>query len=307
MPHMRQRHMTEGQQQQEPKRRQPDTGREPEGDHPQQPDLERLECLEIRAHPLVERGLQRRHHGQPEWLDKAGDAIGRHQRSHDREQTEEPPAPRFRAPASRRECGLRSEEQNQSQPEHEAAVQIGPQSHQRQQPTRRRRTGVARREQLARPYHQQGERQQVRPDQQMPQHQRGAQSDCDQRRKRFKVAQQIAGEERHTGGEANGRQQHQPTPPGSTIDQCQNDLRQPFMRHPNRAGLRMREWILHRQGQMSEHPAAGGYVQIGIGIVEQRHRLCERAGECSEPRDQRPGWDHASPRSRHRRHFPRHI
>ncbi len=43
MPHMRQRHVAQDQQQQEPLQRQPDTGREPEGDHSQQPDLEGLE------------------------------------------------------------------------------------------------------------------------------------------------------------------------------------------------------------------------------------------------------------------------
>jgi hypothetical protein len=47
--------------------------------------------------------------------------------------------------------------------------------------------------------------------------------------------------------------------------------------------------IVHRQSCVREHPAACGNMEIGVGVVEQRHRLGERPNKKSEPDDQRPG------------------
>ncbi len=48
---------------------------------------------------------------------------------------------------------------------------------------------------------------------------------------------------------------------------------------------------MHRQSGVSEHPATRGDMEIGVGVVEQRHRLSERPDEKDEPDDQRPGRD----------------
>ena len=64
-----------------------------------------------------------------------------------------------------------------------------------------------------------------------------------------------------------------------------------FVRDPGRAGERMPERVVHRQGRMGEHPAARSDVQIGVGVVERRHRLSERPNEGGEPGDQRPRRD----------------
>jgi len=37
--------------------------------------------------------------------------------------------------------------------------------------------------------------------------------------------------------------------------------------------------------------AAGGDVQISIGVIEQSRRLRERPAKCRQPDDDRPGWD----------------
>src|SRR5437762_9449584 len=72
---MGERHMAECQQQQKSRQRQFDAGRETERDDPKEPHLQRLEFLEVRALPLAEGGLQRRHRDQLERLEEAGDAV----------------------------------------------------------------------------------------------------------------------------------------------------------------------------------------------------------------------------------------
>ena len=67
-----------------------DPGRQAERDQSEQHDFERLKILEIRAAPLDERGLQRRHRHQPERLDQAGDAVRRRKRGGEREAANRP-------------------------------------------------------------------------------------------------------------------------------------------------------------------------------------------------------------------------
>src|SRR5438309_4885372 len=57
----------------------------------------------------------------------------------------------------------------------------------------------------------------------------------------------------------------------------------------------MRKRVVHRQSRVGEDPPAGGDMEIGVGIVEQRHRLGERSDEHREPDDHRPGWDKTAP------------
>src|SRR5262249_26115199 len=73
----------------------------------------------------------------------------------------------------------------------------------------------------------------------------------------------------------------------------EDDLSHPLVRYPDGTRERMGERILRRDGQMREHPAAGGDVKISIGVVEQRCRLSQRPSECGDCDDQRPGWDQA--------------
>src|SRR5207247_8335714 len=68
---MDERHVAERQKQQQPRQGQRGAGRKAERDYPQEPNLQRLKLLEIRALPLAERGLQRRHTDQQERLEKA--------------------------------------------------------------------------------------------------------------------------------------------------------------------------------------------------------------------------------------------
>jgi len=128
----------------------------------------------------------------------------------------------------------------------------------------------------------------MRPHQQVIQHQRRAQACRDQGGERLGPAQQKSGQEREARGESRGGHQHQAAPPGQVIDHRQDNFRQPFMRDPSRADERVRKRVMHRQRRMGEHPPARGDVEIGVGIVEQRHRLSERAYETGEPDNQRP-------------------
>ena len=122
-------------------------------------------------------------------------------------------------------------------------------------------------------------------------HQHRTQDYRDQRRERLGPAQQRAGQEGEAGSERRGRQQRQPAPPGQVIDRRRDGSAGYFVRDPGRAGERMPERVVHRQGRMGEHPAARSDVQIGVGVVERRHRLSERPNEGGEPGDQRPRRD----------------
>jgi len=103
--------------------------------------------------------------------------------------------------------------------------------------------------------------------QQVALHQHRTQDYRDQRRERLGPAQQKAGQEGEAGSERRGRQQHQPAPPGQVIDRREDDLGRLFVRDPGRAGERMRERVVHRQGRMGERPAARSDVQIGVGSL----------------------------------------
>ena len=52
---------------------------------------------------------------------------------------------------------------------------------------------------------------------------------------------------------------------------------------------RLPSGVGQRQGRMGEHPAGRGDVEIGVRVVERRHRLRERRNEKGEPDDRRPG------------------
>jgi hypothetical protein len=114
---------------------------------------------------------------------------------------------------------------------------------------------------------QQRQREDVGSDEEMAKNQCAAKHRRDQRRVRLAMAQQKPGEDRHRRAEAGRPQQDQPAPPGSTIDRRQHDFRQPFMPHPARARQRVREWIAYRQREMGQDPAAGGDVEISVGVV----------------------------------------
>jgi hypothetical protein len=60
---------------------------------------------------------------------------------------------------------------------------------------------------------------------------------------------------------------------------------------PAGSSQRMRKRVVNRQLEMGEHPAARSNVEVGIGVVEQRHGLRERPHERGEPDDDRPGGD----------------
>ena len=123
---MAERHVAQRQQQQQARQRQFGVGREAERDDSEQPYLQRLKFLEIRALPLTEGGLQRRHRDQLKGLEEAGDAVWRDECYSGREQGEYPPAPRLEATASARQDGLGAEKERQAQAKHKAAVQVGP-------------------------------------------------------------------------------------------------------------------------------------------------------------------------------------
>ena len=154
---------------------------------------------------------------------------------------------------------------------------------------------VARGEERTRPRHEERQGKQVRARQQVSQYQRAAQHDRDQGRERFGVTQQETGQEREAEGEGGCGQQGQPTPPGRVVDGSQDELGEPFMRHPDGAGERMRERVVHRQSCVGKHPPAGSDMKIGVGIVEQCGGLGERPDEYGEPDDQRPGRDEPAP------------
>ena len=261
----------------------------PRATMPQKPYFERLKRLKIGALPLAERGLQRRHRDQPERLEKACHAVWRDQCCGDGQQSETTPATHFQSAGSRREYRLGRQEQCQRQPEHKAAVQIGPQHHYRQQPERRPGPGVAGGEECPRPHHQERQGEQMGPRQQVTLHQCCTQGYRDQGRERLGPAQQKAGQESEADGKRRGGQQYQPAPPGEVIGGRQDDFGQPFVRHPGCAGERVGKRVVHRQSRVREHPATRGDMEIGVGVVEQRHRLSERAHEKDEPDDQRPG------------------
>ena len=136
------------------------------------------------------------------------------------------------------------------------------------------------------------------PHQQVTQHQRTTQRRRDQGRERFGRAQQKAGQKGETGSECRSGQQHRPAPPGEAVDRRQDDFGQPLVWNPSCAGERIGKRVVHRQRHMGEHPAACGDMEVGVGIVEQRHGLGERANEKGETDDQRPG--------RHQLTFSRH-
>src|SRR5262249_40521483 len=63
------------------------------------------------------------------------------------------------------------------------------------------------------------------------------------------------------------------------------------MWYPAGSGQRVGKRVVNRQFEMGEHPAARSNVQVGIGVVEQRHGLRERPNERGEPDYDRPGGD----------------
>ncbi|GCC48125.1 hypothetical protein chiPu_0032539, partial [Chiloscyllium punctatum] len=162
-----------------------------------------------------------------------------------------------------RECA------GQHQAKQKAAVQVGPQRDQRQQPERGRLTALAGGHQAVRPDQHDGHRQHMRTGQQMPagQHQRrkGDHARVDRRQR----AVEDGGQQREAGGGAGRGQRCRAGPPGEVIGLRQQDLCQPRRRRPRRTGLGERIDVDRRQRAMVEDPAADGNLPVGVGIGQQ--------------------------------------
>ncbi len=75
VPAMGERHMAQRQQQQHPRQRQPDIGRQAERDQPQQPDFQRLELLEIGPRHSIKDDCNAGIAISRNRLDQAGEAV----------------------------------------------------------------------------------------------------------------------------------------------------------------------------------------------------------------------------------------
>ena len=293
MTHMGERHVNEPQQQRQARQRHAHAAGKGQREATEQPDLQRRKLAEISRHPLDKAGLQRRHPDEADRLQQPGDAVGGQQCGGYRSDKEgEPPADngqagRFVSPLPKRFGGG---EARQGQPEHEAAMEIGPHHHHRQNGPWRGTLVVPRAQEGAAPGDQKRQRQDMRAGEQMRQQQRRPGQRRDQRRQRVEAAQQEPGQQADRRREPRRGQDDDPAPAGIAVRGRVRHFAEPLARHPMHAGEGVRERVGCRQRPLGEHPAAGGDVQIGVGIVQQRRRRAERpqqGGDADDPRPRR--------------------
>ena len=195
MPPVLQGHVQQQQQHDQPCRRQPPLQAKGGDQHNHDPQFKRVVVLKIGAAPFDQRRQGEAHPEQPKWLEQPFDAERGDECRQQRQRAEQQPTagrPPPRPPIRRGDQRLDCEQRRQCQTENEAAVQIGPQDHQRYEPQGRRAILVARLHQRGGPQHKNRQRENMRPRQDVARDQVPGERGRQQRMDRRQTAQQQA-------------------------------------------------------------------------------------------------------------------
>ena len=198
-------------------------------------------------------------------------AIGRDATRRQRRETEDEPAQEQRlAPrAIHARYRVEREPSDQHQAEHEAAMQIGPQRHQRQQPPGRRLAAIGGRDQSCGPRHQHRQRQHMRSRQKMRRAKRKRRRNEQQRRAFGETAADKARQQRKGQGDRACRQRHRPRPAAERKSLGVHHLRQPLRGDPGLAAHGEGIDVLRRHGVVVDDPLPDGQLPLRIGISQQ--------------------------------------
>ena len=197
--------------------------------------------------------------------------------------------------------GLQGEGTDQRQAEEEAAVQVGPERHQRQEPPAGRAVLGPGPDQFGGPELKDRHRQDVRPRQQAAGPQKEAEHQQGHPRQAGEPAAEVAGEQ--PGGEPHGGggEQHHAAPAGKAERPAQQHLGQPLVGEPGRAVEGRREGIGPQHRALGEHHPAGADVPEGVAVVQDPGRQRHQPGQQGRQRRQQAGEGRV--RSRGRRRF----
>ncbi|WP_147144968.1 hypothetical protein [Reyranella soli] len=264
-------HQPEHDQQSNERQLQPARQREVER-HQQHQLLQRL-LLEVGQTPLGDQaqGLAeaedaRRHQDRFRFI---GRDAGRHQRGN----AELGPGDEQGAPlggVSRTDQGIEREGSRQQQAEREAAMHVGPQEHDQQQPEIGRPALLDGTHQARDPQEDQREHQHVRAGQQVRRrHDRRGRRE-QRRRQRPDVAHQQARQQREGEADHGGRKNGHAAPAAEVEGQRQQDLRQPLLGDPGLAGEGEGVGVDRGHRAVRQDPVADGDVPMRVGVAQER-------------------------------------
>jgi hypothetical protein len=134
----------------------------------------------------------------------------------------------------------------------------------------------------------------MRPHEQMAKSHGAGQYRDDEQGEGLALRRQAPREQEQAQPETRCAEHDQCAPAARGIEQGEQQLGQPFMRHPSGARHGVRERIVEGQRPMGDHPAPGGDMQIGIRVEQQ----CRRPEQRNDPAD--GADDHGPGDSRHR-------
>ena len=284
---MRQRHMEEAKQQQEPGPRQADANVKPSATAPSsQASSAGNSARSAGAHstkPVCNAGIVIRRSG---WR-SAKTPFGLHSEAMTATATKRPQ----RLASASRDCPAAGcstastrKEARQRQAEHKAAVQIGPQRHDRQHRPRRRAVPRRAPRSSRRTSTTARQRQYVRAGQQMRQHQHRSREGGDRRRQRRQAAEQERGE--NPVARAKPAAVRTMTPPQPAASYTSASATSPIHSAATQcAPGRVCDQVSgSRKRVMREHPAPSGDVEIGVGVVQQRRGEASARINAASPR-----------------------
>ncbi len=238
----------------------------------QQRHLEGCQVAEVGAFPLHD-VLQPGHGHQLDRIDQAPGAVrGDHRRDQGAHAEQSPAADHLQLVGPLLHQRLEGEGCDQQQAEKEAAVQVGPERHHRQQPEGRRAVVFAGVHHLHGPQRQDGQHQEVRPGEPALGGAGQGQRQGAGPAQRLQPARQLRTQDPGQGPDGQAEHQHQSRPAARTPDRRHDDLGQPFQVGPGLAADRIGEGIGLGDLVMVEHPAAGGQVPEGVAVPQQPGR-----------------------------------
>ncbi len=264
----------------------------------QQADLQHSGGRKVRGRPFADVG-EAAHPQQLQGEQQRLDPLGRQHR-HGRGGEPEPAPPQdYGAPAFRRRGQQRfqCERSDQRQAEHEAAMQVRPERHERQRGPARRpllRPGA---DQFGGPDLHDRQRQQVRPRQQAAAaHQQSERQEADERKPVDPSAEVARQQPCGQAGRRRG-QQHHAAPAAAVERAAQEDLGQPLVGMPGRAGDGVGERIGVQHRAPRDHQLAGGHMPPGVRVVQDLGG--KRRQEDQQPGDRRRHAADGQVRSQH--------